>query len=228
MSYHEALERNEVSRLPGGIFNRAFVRSYAAEVGLDPERSVREFVEAFPEERHAESASAGPSVEPEPPTFARSLQVAVVIVGIVGLLIYARASRRSEAPNPEPPRHASPSRTVEEPPRTAPAPAPAPSVGAGELPPVGTTATRLTVELSATRVCWVSATVDGQKTIQRLLQPGEERTVDVGREMVLIAGDAAALRLTLNGAPAKPLGKPGEVVTARVNLSNFHEFLSAQ
>ena len=43
----EAIERNDPSRLPGGIFARAFVRSYAAEVGLDPEATVREFVESF-------------------------------------------------------------------------------------------------------------------------------------------------------------------------------------
>jgi cytoskeletal protein RodZ len=43
----EAIERNDPSRLPGGIFARAFVRSYAAEVGLDPEATVREFVETF-------------------------------------------------------------------------------------------------------------------------------------------------------------------------------------
>jgi cytoskeleton protein RodZ len=43
----EALERNDISRLPGGIFSRAFVRSYAVEVGLNPDETVREFVEAF-------------------------------------------------------------------------------------------------------------------------------------------------------------------------------------
>jgi cytoskeleton protein RodZ len=32
----EAVERNDLSRLPGGIFTRSFVRAYAAEVGLDP------------------------------------------------------------------------------------------------------------------------------------------------------------------------------------------------
>lgn len=46
----EALERNEISRLPGGIFSRAFVRSYAAEVGLDPEQTVRDFLSQFPHE----------------------------------------------------------------------------------------------------------------------------------------------------------------------------------
>src|SRR5256885_12045083 len=44
----EALERNDVSRLPGGIFSRAFVRSYASEVGLDPETTIQEFIAQFP------------------------------------------------------------------------------------------------------------------------------------------------------------------------------------
>ena len=44
----EALERNDISRLPGGIFTRAFVRSYATEVGLDPEQTVRDFLVQFP------------------------------------------------------------------------------------------------------------------------------------------------------------------------------------
>src|SRR5262245_50411425 len=44
----EALERDEISRLPGGIFSRAFVRSYAMQVGLDPEETVRDFLAHFP------------------------------------------------------------------------------------------------------------------------------------------------------------------------------------
>src|SRR5205823_9633732 len=48
MSVLEALERNNISRLPGGIFSRAFVRSYAIEVGLDPEATIQEFIAQFP------------------------------------------------------------------------------------------------------------------------------------------------------------------------------------
>src|SRR4030095_13941853 len=44
----EALERNDIARLPGGIFSRAFVRSYALEVGLDPETPIQEFMDQFP------------------------------------------------------------------------------------------------------------------------------------------------------------------------------------
>jgi cytoskeleton protein RodZ len=48
VSVLEALERNDISRLPGGIFSRAFVRSYAAQIGADPEQTVREFLSQFP------------------------------------------------------------------------------------------------------------------------------------------------------------------------------------
>ena len=43
----DALEKNDISKLPGGIFSRAFVRSYAVEVGLDPDETVKEFLERF-------------------------------------------------------------------------------------------------------------------------------------------------------------------------------------
>src|SRR5499426_697640 len=46
----EALERNDISKLPGGVFSRAFVRSYAIEVGLDPDETVREFLDRFNQE----------------------------------------------------------------------------------------------------------------------------------------------------------------------------------
>src|SRR5438094_5145633 len=46
----EALERNDISRLPGGIFTRAFVRAYAIEVGLDSEQAIRDFMVRFPQD----------------------------------------------------------------------------------------------------------------------------------------------------------------------------------
>src|SRR3954470_24255530 len=46
----EALERNDIARLPGGIFSRGVVRSYSLEVGLDPESTIEEFMGQFPHE----------------------------------------------------------------------------------------------------------------------------------------------------------------------------------
>jgi cytoskeleton protein RodZ len=55
----EALERNDLSKLPGGIFGRAFVRAYASELGLDPDKTVADFHVALEEaERRAAERGA--------------------------------------------------------------------------------------------------------------------------------------------------------------------------
>jgi cytoskeletal protein RodZ len=44
-----ALERDDVSRWPSGIFRRAFIRSYATAIGLNPDEVWKEFAERFPD-----------------------------------------------------------------------------------------------------------------------------------------------------------------------------------
>jgi cytoskeletal protein RodZ len=89
-------------------------------------------------------------------------------------------------------------------------------------------AQRLTIELTVIAPCWVTATVDGQKKIERLLQTGERQTIEVARELSLTAGDAAAVRMTINGVDARPLGRKNEVVTARINPTNFRSYLTSR
>lgn len=43
----EGLESDDISRWPGGIFRRAFVRSYAESVGLDPDDVFRRFEQQY-------------------------------------------------------------------------------------------------------------------------------------------------------------------------------------
>jgi transcriptional regulator with XRE-family HTH domain len=45
----EALERDDVSHWPSGIFRRAYVRAYAQAIGLHPDVVVREFLEVHPD-----------------------------------------------------------------------------------------------------------------------------------------------------------------------------------
>ena len=120
----EALERNDISKLPGGIFSRAFVRSYAIEVGLDPDETVREFLERFNQEPAPTAAAAavmGPdgavniihrktieAVPEEERAFQERQRTAarlalggiavIVIVIVAGVLTYrARAASRARA-----------------------------------------------------------------------------------------------------------------------------------
>lgn len=44
LRYLDALERNEFERLPGGVFNKGFVRAYAEYIGIDPETMVNAYL----------------------------------------------------------------------------------------------------------------------------------------------------------------------------------------
>lgn len=45
----QALERDDLSRWPSGIFRRAFIRAYAEAAGLDPVAITQEFLERHPD-----------------------------------------------------------------------------------------------------------------------------------------------------------------------------------
>ena len=83
----EALERNDISRLPGGIFSRAFVRSYASEVGLDPEQTIRDFLLQFP---HDSVTVGSPHAQQDGHvTGARKPAIATIVVVVVALGVLA-------------------------------------------------------------------------------------------------------------------------------------------
>src|SRR4029453_8127814 len=54
----DALERDDISHWPTGIFRRAFIRAYAHAIGLDPDVVVKEFFEVFPEPVEVVSTAA--------------------------------------------------------------------------------------------------------------------------------------------------------------------------
>ena len=221
----EALERNDIARLPGGIFSRAFVRAYAIEVGLDPESTTEEFVAQIPSETSVISRPTPKMIEDHvavegdqrmASTFLRLILISVPVAAIV--IYFAMFGRRAEAPAVA----KAPAQTGSE--TVHPAiidPEPAPAAVADPLAPVD----RLVVLVKATQRCWVSAVVDGQRTVQRTFLPGDEATLEVSRELVLTAGDPSALTMTINGAAARPLGPGGQQATAHLTPTNFRDYL---
>ena len=92
----EALERNDISLLPGGIYSRGLVRAYAEQIGADPETIVQQFMARFPD---AAGTGAGPYVDEEvntdpPSQLARRIVIAAAVILpialIIGLSILAR------------------------------------------------------------------------------------------------------------------------------------------
>jgi transcriptional regulator with XRE-family HTH domain len=67
VSHFSGLERGDISRWPAGIFRRAFIRSYAIAVGLDPEALVARFGRIFPDPADSQRpASKSPRAAQEP------------------------------------------------------------------------------------------------------------------------------------------------------------------
>jgi len=66
-----ALEEEKFEQLPGGIFNKGFVRAYARHVGLDEEQTLADYMEALGESRmqalpEVHAAKSAPAPEPRP------------------------------------------------------------------------------------------------------------------------------------------------------------------
>ena len=192
----EALERNDISRLPGGIFSRAFVRSYAIEVGLDPDKAIQEFISQFPNDSITAGQAGRPvedhiAVESERRTAGTFLWLIVVSLPIAGALVYFATAGRRAAPQPvatmaPPVIERPPPPPAQEPPAPAPQPAPPAEPAATVVPIAPAAADQLVVKLAFQRPCWISATVDGEKRIEGCCSGRE--TIDVRREMVVTVG----------------------------------------
>lgn len=227
----EALERGDLSRLPGGIFTRAFVRTYAAEVGLDPERTIQDFIAQLPQEaaagtRQPSGVEDGEALESERRAVETAIRLVLISLPIAGLVVYYGMQNAPAAPPAEPAAVVS---TVE--------------LGRGAEPdlergvtsdvsrgsdPVSAAAqpVSLTLDMSPKGPCWISLTVDGQPSFSGLMNLGERRQVTAREEILLNIGDAGVFAYTLNGVPGRPLGAPGEVVSRRITLGDYKQYLA--
>lgn len=229
----DALERYDASSLPGGIFTRAFVRSFAVEVGLDPETSLHEFLSRCPEEDPVETAAAAEGgssglLVGRSGSSPIRLRLALLAVPLLALGVFvgvracddraaARTSGRAlEAVTPPPAEEARPPE------------APIPRISPEASPPVTSPVVAgapLVMEIRPSRDCWVAATVDGEVVLSRLLGAGERQVLRAVETITVNVGDAGAFEYTLNEEPGRILGGGGQVVTETITPDNYREYL---
>ncbi len=109
-----------------------------------------------------------------------------------------------------------------------PAPSLAPAATTGASPAAAASpdqSAALTLLLSAERQCWIRATIDGERVIERLLEADQELVVTARESVLLRVGDAGALSMTINGKPAQRFGGPGEVITRQITRQNYSRWL---
>ena len=226
-----AIERNDTSALPPPPFSRGFVRTYAQELDLDPNLLVRDYFAQFPE---LPPATAPPKTEivdaswqPQPRWIGLGTAFAILVVVVAAAVVLGRRSENSTGPEPvgtsgETPRAPTTAATPTEV-KTAGTPERSDAVqpGAAAAPAVASQPSgRLNVVLSTSRPCWVTATVDGRRTIYRILQAGERETLAGDHDVSIRFGDAGAVSWTINGRNPGPPGENGAVRDVRVTPQN--------
>jgi len=225
----EALERSDLSRLPGGIFTRAFIRAYAQEVGLDPDRTIQDFIAELPPDAATATARSaggedGQKLESDRKAVATALRLVLMSFPIIVLVVYYGSHR---APLPE----SASSETVPGSQAAAGEPQPAAPVESvstlpepAAAPPVAPQTSGISMELAPTGACWVSVIADGRQVFAGLMNAGDKRAVTAEKQVAISVGDAGTFAYTLNGRQGKRLGAAGKNVRARITLANVAEF----
>ena len=117
LSLLEALERDDLSHWPLGLFGRSYIRSYAQAIGLDPATTLREFLD-----RHPKSTELAPEVLSEVHTVApekASRRPPTRLEVLIESAIDAFHARRSETAHRPATTPAAPPPPIEPPPAIA-------------------------------------------------------------------------------------------------------------
>lgn len=98
LSLLEGLERDDVSQWPSGIFRRAFVRTYARAIGLEPDAVVQTFLALYPDP--SDGCAPVPAVPPEAESAAAANGPPTRLRYLVGSAIDSLGRRRRDAARP--------------------------------------------------------------------------------------------------------------------------------
>jgi cytoskeleton protein RodZ len=113
MRYLEAIETDDYRRLPGGIFNRSFIRAYAKSVGYDEQQAMDEYARTLRERGESEDETSPKPfrslVYTDDVSFANrspfmTLLLAIVILAVLSLCVWAGLHfyQRSQSPKTRP------------------------------------------------------------------------------------------------------------------------------
>ena len=224
-----AIEENDIRSIPPKPFGRGFVRAYAREVGLDPERAVHDYFGQFPAAAPEPAPARDDYEAPQGSSWvvpATGIAVLVLLIAW-GLRGGDGGSEVAAAPDVIGTSGSSAAvaaaREASSAAAAVPAPTPAPSPRPAPPAPVGApqaTAGQLNVVLTVNAPTWVSASTDGKRAIYRVLQPGSREQLSAAREISVLTGNAGGVELTINGRAAGPMGKSGAVRSLRINPAN--------
>jgi cytoskeleton protein RodZ len=230
-----AIENEEFHLLPGGIFNRGFVRSFAESVGLDANQAVADYERLVSAREPSELLASAAQRSPKSERYLYPIALGVLAIAIAIFYIFSREPRRTEVPNsppqatpavkPEPSQPPAPTPPQETSPATSPAtsevqPAPTPAPA-----PANAVTQALRLDIEAHEKTWIKVESDGTSVSAEILEPGMTRKFTAENSLNISIGNAAGLSLKVNDMPLKPLGKSGQVRSLTITPANLKDFV---
>jgi cytoskeletal protein RodZ len=220
----EALENEDWAQLPGGVFNRGFVRSVARYLGLDEEAFLAEYdlahgVQVPPPASQLENRI------PSPPRWLPvalglaflALLIALVIGGIYGFRYLA--ARRAQ-------KTAMASATIGVP--QSPDQPPGSSVhDSNPSSPASAAQNRasrtLDLLIAPSAPTHLRVLADGDLVFDTVIHPGENRHFSATSQFQVTVADSGAVLLELNGQAMPPLGLPGSSGTIKLSRQDLRQ-----
>ena len=221
-AYIEAVEKGNYNLIPGQIYVKLYVKSYASFLGMDPQQAAevldKEMVgyEGFSEENGVsgfEGSSLSRAQKKErimqmrrQAARKRTLLTALVIVALTALVLIVfflsggKLGGGDAIPVVPPPADASPSA----PPTDVVEPAEPTAAEPSGTDAVATYAHSLTMNFSDD--CWIRAYADGQKVREGIFRNGDSIEIKAEQGIWVRLGNAGGAGLIYNG---KDLGSPG-------------------
>jgi cytoskeleton protein RodZ len=217
MRHLEAIEADEYKHLPGGIFNKSFIKSYARAVRFDEQRALdlyarttRERGEGTDEVLTSPQRSRvyiGDTARSPLITYVLS----AVIVGILILIVYAGLHYYRRTEGQQAAAQASPTPAAAQTPAQA-TPTPAHAVEGFHI------------QVKAARMFWLTSWQDDEKKRRgRMMKPDapEEYEPQSALNLRYDAPSAEALQVTVNGQALKT---PADTTTWTITKDNYRQF----
>lgn len=213
-SYLAALEEEQFDSLPGAVYARGYLRTYALTLGLDPDELMDAYPKAFnpsPEPIFSTLPTEIPIRPAVPPSPARRIALYVgggilLVVLILGIIGYQQLHQLAQPVPKPPPPAASPAPPPAE---TAPAPSPGslPQVGTVEPPapvkPASIPGGGVELTVQATGPCWLLVSADGEEVFKGTVNAGDVRVWRAREHVTVRVGNSTAVSVLVNGQPVR-------------------------
>ena len=218
----EALENEQWEKLPGGVFNRGFVRAIARYLGLDEENLLAEYDMA----RGEQSMPAPQPYEnklPRPPIWVPILAVLALLAIVGGLVAGGIYGWRRYAARRAAKRAASSALLPAQTEAVTGATMPTATADLSSDIATGANTVPLDLAVSTSAATRVRILADGTLLLDAELPAGETRHFSANQQFEVTAADSSAVLLELNGRAMPPVGTPGASGTIVLSQNDLRQ-----